>query len=785
MVNGFSDSRTHLLRLLRSEGLILLLLAFPTTFRAQNTQVTSSEFDSEAFAALPLEKPYAFQSTLESETQSVRRDPTATAAPEELAITQDGWTLLVRSDAAPPLRQAAQDLRDYLETAMRTPIALNARASVADWETLNRVIAAGTREQVPGCGSSLAGTKDYQIVVSRERIAVCGFDELGAMYGLYNLEERFDLREAPFLPRNLSTVRHSLYRARMTLSGLGWMEWPDRYLATLPRYGFDSIFASIYANPNGVAASPPYDKMRKQDPQRLHDLVHHAARYGIRLYCPILYYYTGEPENETGLRGLVRDIVREFPDIRGYVLLTEGFDAAGAAPWLSSPGASRPSNQNAVYEWIRRWTKAVGIAAEECHKRNPAIEVLAWDYNVDFRPDRTDLQRYAIDQLPERVIPLVTFENGKSFSFAGEESWVKDYSISQVGPAEAAVVQIAEAKKRRLPSVYAKADTWASWQFGTFPYLPFPYQWYARYQALEESGIDGVMESWTYGFKPNFVAEMRAWYSWSDAPPLDDLLRAIARRDFGKGSEDLVLKAWKHFSSAIRLDPDTGPLPGGNNAVAHPLFFQKPEPRAMTLEHSEWDQDAWYADTRITPYWPFVRILPSGWSYGFLLYPDFSNQINVADRYAKPLSLQVFSKYLLMTADEIEDGLKDYRRAALGAPDSKRTTAFREVLLTEQLERMIRSNHAVLEFEDLRFRLAKSTLPSEQQQIVDRMTTILMDDIVRTEAALETARRDSRLGYEWESDYVYSPATIEGKLQLLRQTLDDEIPTYKEHHGLR
>ena len=46
------------------------------------------------------------------------------------------------------------------------------------------------------------------------------------------------------------------------------------------------------------------------------------------------------------------------------------------------------------------------------------------------------------------------------------------------------------------------------------------------------------MESWSYGFKPNFVAEMRDWYSWSDAPPLDDLLRQIARRDFGAGSED-------------------------------------------------------------------------------------------------------------------------------------------------------------------------------------------------------------------------------------------------------
>ena len=96
--------------------------------------------------------------------------------------------------------------------------------------------------------------------------------------------------------------------------------------------------------------------------------------------------------------------------------------------------------------------------------------------------------------------------------------------------------QIEEARKRGMRGVYAKADTFASWQYGTFPYLPFPYQWHARYQALEKYGIDGTMESWSYGFKPNCVAEMRAWYSWSDAPPLDELCStSIARREFGAG----------------------------------------------------------------------------------------------------------------------------------------------------------------------------------------------------------------------------------------------------------
>ena len=128
-----------------------------------------------------------------------------------------------------------------------------------------------------------------------------------------------------------------------------------------------------------------------------------------------------------------------------------------------------------------------------------------------------------------------------------------------------------------MRGVYSKADTFASWQYGTFPYLPFPYQWHARYQALEKYGIDGTLETWSYGFKPNWVAEMRAWYSWSDAPPLEELLRRLPAANSAPGMKMLVLAAWKNFSDAIKLVPDTGPNMGTNNSVATPLFFRKAE----------------------------------------------------------------------------------------------------------------------------------------------------------------------------------------------------------------
>jgi hypothetical protein len=614
----------------------VLLFAAPPLVGAEGPGISASQFDAQAFAALPEEKPYTFIKALSEDGWHLRRDPGAQPGWDEIALTENEWAIVTKSGASEPLLQAADDLRDYLETAMQIHVRRDSAKSLAGQESRQNVILAGSRSDLAGCGADLSGSKDYEIIVTSERrVAVCGYDDLGTMYGLYNLEARMDLREAPFLPRDLNIVRHSLYKSRMTLSGLGWMEWPEKYLAWLPRYGFDSIFASVYANPNG-ASVPAYlaglpiggtQHFRTQDPARMHDLVRRAARYGIRVYCPIMYVYTGTHDNDKALRKLVRETVTEFPEIRGYVLLTEGFYYK---TWFGAGGQGDVK----LRTWVSQWAKAVAIVAQECHKLNPAIEVLPWDYNIDFRPDKVELKKYVIDQLPQDTIPLVTFENGKEFNFDGESGYCRDYAISQVGPSEVAAAQIAEAKRRKLPAVYANADTWSSQQFGTFPYLPFPQQWYQRYRALESHGVDGTMESWTPGFKPNFIAELRGWYSWTGAPPLDDLLKKIARRDFGPDSDTLVLDAWNRFSTAVRMDPDTGPTAGGNNAVANPLLFERPESHIVTFEHSFIDNPYWVKATGINPYWPYV--------VGYLVFPDFTNQTNVADEYAKPFSLKVF-----------------------------------------------------------------------------------------------------------------------------------------------
>src|SRR4051794_27976098 len=79
--------------------------------------------------------------------------------------------------------------------------------SLSEWKTLEGAIVAGSREALPASGDDLKAPKDYRLLVPPGRIVVCGFDERGAMYGLNNLEQRMNPREASFLPGGVDHVR--------------------------------------------------------------------------------------------------------------------------------------------------------------------------------------------------------------------------------------------------------------------------------------------------------------------------------------------------------------------------------------------------------------------------------------------------------------------------------------------------------------------------------------------------------------------------------------------------
>jgi hypothetical protein len=220
---------------------------------------------------------------------------------------------------------------------------------------------------------------------------------------------------------------------------------------------------------------------------------------------------------------------------------------------------------------------------------------------------------------------------------------------------------------------------------------------------------------------------------------------------------------------------------GTNAAVGNPLFFDEPPPRTATFTHSWTDHDRWmgYLGSGVIPCWPFTK------SY-LIFHPDFTNKTNKAEQYARSVSgvqarpdkpfLPVFLKYLRRAASLMDRGLNLYRTAALASPKPKRETAVREVVVAEQLQRMMLSECAVLEFEDLRFKHAAEQNTRKARAMLDRMKRILREEIDRTKLSLLAATRDSRLGFQFEQDYVYTPYSLREKLRVLEDTLKRQLP---------
>src|SRR6478672_5845493 len=91
---------------------VLLLTQAAILLPAQNK---AAEFAQTAYAALPVEEPYAFHKALSDWREPLRRDPAARPSASESQIPPQGWRLLTRAGAGLVLQTASEEFRDYLE----------------------------------------------------------------------------------------------------------------------------------------------------------------------------------------------------------------------------------------------------------------------------------------------------------------------------------------------------------------------------------------------------------------------------------------------------------------------------------------------------------------------------------------------------------------------------------------------------------------------------------------------------------------------------------------------
>ena len=236
-------------RCLFSSTLPLVLMSFVgeamCTLAWAQAEATTEAFSREVKNTLPPENLYDYHKRLSGgPVHTAQRDPDARAKAGELTLPERGWKLVWNHRSSPVLQGAVRDFHDYLDKSMQVRVEVVGRDSLAEWQSLGRSIVVGTREQMPGCGTALKGPKDYEILATPERLTVCGYDERGAMYGLYNLEARMRSPRGALLAREsedgaAQSLRRAHHRVLDGLDGVAGFAacatWPMTVLtASLP-----------------------------------------------------------------------------------------------------------------------------------------------------------------------------------------------------------------------------------------------------------------------------------------------------------------------------------------------------------------------------------------------------------------------------------------------------------------------------------------------------------------------------------------------------------------------
>ncbi|HZT32286.1 MAG TPA: hypothetical protein VFA33_20530 [Bryobacteraceae bacterium] len=700
------------------------------------------------------------------------RSRNAQPAPGEVALDA-GWSIAARS-SSPVVETAVREFREFLSVAMEAPVRSSGGKTIA---------------VAVGCGAPPPKPEGFEITVAPGAIRVCGHDDRGAMQGLHYLENSMRLRRAPFVAagRQQHAPRYSPRITCAPFDSKSELEAPvDQYtdgmLARISRGGFNAIW--VWGDLDEVAHSdvyPELDQGARERQARLNRLISRASRYGIDVYMqlasrplPEAFYRrhpdvrgsalpayggvnilcTSVPEVRAYLRSAVRDLMTSVPGLKGIMFIVggEGFMHCYTRR-NTCPRCSRRKPEETIAEFST-------ALFEGARSGNPRAAVALWPYSASNTWSRDDTtQSRLIRRLPRGMILLTEFGKEGAISFGGTTIPAYDYPITIPGPSERFVTQAALAREQAL-GLWTKTEHAIALEFVQTPYIPVFFQWSERYRNMRAiANLTAVFGNWMhYGFTPSRAADVFYWNIWEQSPDADDLLRRIARRDFGEAAAGYAVQAWKSFSEAIRQYPFSGPVAMGpvQAGPSHPLFL----------------------DPSYKPAHGAGR--------------QFKNDLNWTRPWGPELAIAQFDKMEKLWAP----GVEELERCVAAADPDLRAEARRELGVARALLASLRSARNVARFYLLRDQLAAAEKAGDKahaREWITAMAAVAAAERDNARDSLPFVRADSRLGYanSGKNDQtgvarggIYSPASIEKKIAQVNRLLREQIPAWRRTHGL-
>ena len=333
---------------------------------------------------------------------------------------------------------------------------------------------------------------------------------------------------------------------------------------------------------------------------------------------------TAAPEVLTYLEEALFSLFSQVPELGGILTITMSENATNCH--YDTKSAECPFCSKVPPEKI---IADINSAMERgMHRAAPEAKMLIYDWS--WRRDAEDMKplefkKKVIDLLPkhENVFITCVSEWGMETHVGGVKQYLRDYSISQVGPAGEAKAVWAYAREKGLKTA-AKVQINNSWELAAVPSIPVPYLIREHLDKLRKERVSGLMLSWTLGGFPGGNLEQ-----------LRGTPEEVAAQKFGPATAEKVCRAWRLFSEAFRNFPHSvgvvynAPM---NYGPMNLLYLQPSGYRATMVGFPYDHVEAW---RNIYPEEVFVnqfQILTDKWREGLEMLKLAAPGVSAAER---------------------------------------------------------------------------------------------------------------------------------------------------------
>ncbi len=707
------------------------------------------------------ERKYGFRQFLNTVHQTDSRNHSVKPGKNEIEV-EDGWKIIISRKASILLEKAAKDLQDYFFTSMNVSVLLKKTDSISKI-TEKKCIILGTKEDLPSLGKGLSVPKSYVLECTKDSISICGFDDRGTAQGCYYVEDLMNLKEAPVLETG-KFKREPLFSPRMVHSGWGIDQFPDAHLSAIAHDGMDAIL--VFAKDVDTTTVGYLD---------FNELIDRAASFGIDVYMYSYLKSLKHPSEKDAAEyydSTYGKLFKACPKAKGVILVGESCEFPSkdnvnttGKPWNAPDEGIRPTKPSPGWwpcgdypEWLKMIKKTV-------RKYSPQAEIVFWTYNWGYAPEKDRIK--LINSLPEDITLQVTFEMFDQIKRDGITDVCMDYTISFPGPGKYFVSEAKAAKKKNI-RLYAMSNTAGmTWDFGTVPYIPVPFQWDRRHQALHEArkawNLCGLMENHHYGYYPSVVSELAKWNYWSPVRPAEETMGKIAERDFGKSGAPHALKAWKLWSDAINDFIPTNEDQYGPARIgpSYPMIFHPDITRTFSEQEIAMPS---------APYAHFGhRIIKT-------FYRPFENEQQSPGGMRFPVEIKTLKKMLKTW----NDGINSMEKAVELTPEKKKLSAEKMLGMGKYIANTVLTTIHMKQWWLLNKKLLLETRVKNSEELLKEIEKLAWKEIKNAEDTVPLVEADSRLGWEPSMEYMTDKEHLEWKIRQVKRVIEYEIPVYRK-----